>query len=158
MKSRFLATATSVGILISLALIGCKPASLYQYGAAKNSISSKSIYADMERAATWQMDSIRHRGWRHPIQNWTSAALYTGLLAWQDVSSDSATLAFLTNIADSLQWKLKSGPDRYHADNYCIGQLYCRLYELHNDPVRIADLKALADTLKNRPHTESLEW
>lgn len=158
MKSRFLATATSVGILISLALIGCKPASLYQYGAAKNSISSKSIYAEMERAATWQMDSIRHRGWRHPIQNWTSAALYTGLLAWQDVSSDSATLAFLTNIADSLQWKLKSGPDRYHADNYCIGQLYCRLYELHNDPVRIADLKALADTLKNRPHTESLEW
>lgn len=158
MKSRILLLGAFLSIFTILFLIGCKPAALYQYRSAKNSISSKTVYEQMKLAANWQMDSIRHKGWRHPIQDWTSAALYTGLLAWQDVSKDSATLAFLTHIGDSLQWKLKSGKDRYHADNYCIGQLYCELYERHKDQNRIADLRSLADTLKNRPHTESLEW
>jgi len=158
MKSGSSVKLSTFGITALLLLAGCKSASLYQSSVATSGPTAKSIYVNMQRAANWQMDSIKHKGWRHPMGDWTSAALYTGLLAWQEVSKDTATLNFLTGVADSLHWKLKEGSDRYHADNYCVGQLYCQLYNLKKDQNRIADLKALADTLKNRPHTESLAW
>lgn len=145
-------------ILIIATIAGCKTTRLYPTASLNYGITAKSIQHEMQRAATWQIDSIRHKGWRHKMGDWTNGALYTGLLAWADVSKDTAAINLMKQVGDSLQWKLDTGKYRYHADNYCIGQMYCAMYKKDKNPEMIADLKLLADTLKNRPHTESLEW
>jgi rhamnogalacturonyl hydrolase YesR len=75
-----------------------------------------------------------------------------------DVSRDSSYLHFLRQVGEEADWQIIKGPARYFADNYCVGQMYCGLYARDKDPVMIADLKRLADTLIARPHTESLKW
>ena len=144
-----------IGVVLLMGVCGCKP---YQYVANNNDLTTKSIYSQMQRVAKWQLDSIAHKGWRHPKGNWTSATLYAGLYGWYQVSKDSATLNFLTQVADSLHWAFPEGKGRYHADNYCVGQLYCLLYEVDKKQQRIAALKLLVDSITSRPHTESLEW
>lgn len=137
---------------------GCKTSSLSKSKTDQNSITTSSIYKNMDRVAKWQIDSIKNKGWRHNERDWTNGALYAGLLDWAEISKDSSYYVFMKNIGDRFNWKLLSTASRYHADNYCVGQMYCGLYERYHDPKMIADLKLLADTLIARPHTESLEW
>lgn len=121
--------------------------------------TADSILHIMHRTANWQIDSIRRNGWRHQPREWTSGALFTGLTAYAAIAKDSACYAFLKEEAgEKYDWQLQQGKARYFADNYCVGQLYCQLYQLYKDPRMIADLRKLADTLIARPHTEPLEW
>lgn len=126
---------------------------------SKGNESADSIYRILKRTADWQIDSIAHRGWRHPAANWTNGALYAGILEFAQISPDSGKYdSWLENIGAQQGWKLVQGRGRYHADNYCVGQMYCGVYAVRHQPVMIADLRLLADTLIARPHTESLAW
>jgi rhamnogalacturonyl hydrolase YesR len=118
----------------------------------------QAIFNMMRKVADWQVDSIRHKGWRHPERDWTNGALYTGLLAFGNIANDSSWYHFMRTVGVSGDWQIVQGRGRYFADNYCVGQLYCRMYEIYHEPAMIADLRTLADTLIARPHTESLEW
>lgn len=120
--------------------------------------SKESVQNMMKKVANWQLDNIRNEGWRHPERNWTNGALYTGLMAYAKLTSDSSCFHFMKNVGETNNWQIIKGPDRYFADNYCVGQMYCGMYEIYHNPEMIADLKTLADTLIARPHTESLEW
>jgi rhamnogalacturonyl hydrolase YesR len=55
-----------------------------------------------------------------------------------------------------LDWQ--TGPRRFHADDYCIGQTYSLLYAKHKDEKMIAKFRLLADSIAAAPHTEGLEW
>lgn len=123
-----------------------------------SALSGKSVLHMMKKVADWQLDSIRNAGWRHPERNWTNGALYTGLMAYAKLTSDSSCFHFMKNIGETNDWQIIEGPDRYFADNYCVGQMYCGMYEIYHDPLMIADLESLGDTLIARPHTESLVW
>lgn len=138
-------------------IVGCKTASLNK-SSGRQELSTKSIYDDMQKVAKWQIDSIQKNGWRHNERDWTNGALYTGLVAWAKVSKDVSYDDFMKAIGQKFDWQLIKGKSRYHADNYCIGQMYTAMYERYQDPKMIADLRLLADTLIARPHTESLEW
>lgn len=116
-----------------------------------------SIFHVMKKVADWQLDSIRHKGWRHPKRNWTNGALYTGLLVFGKLANDSSYYNFMKKAGDDVDWQLTKGTRRYMADYYCVGQMYCGMYNIYHNPKMIADLKLLADTLIARPHTESLE-
>ena len=121
--------------------------------------SPDSILHAMRKAADWQIDSIRHKGWRHPQRDWTNGALYAGLLSLAELTNDSSYYTFMrTEVGDKFNWQIVKGRARYFADNYCVGQLYSAMYARYHDPEMIADLRLLADTLIARPHTESLEW
>ncbi len=121
--------------------------------------AADSISTMMKRVADWQIDSIRRNGWRHPQRDWTNGALYAGLLATAEATDNEAYYTFMKEeVGDRFDWKLEEGRRRFHADFYCVGQLYTRLYEKYGDRRMIADLQVLADTLLARPHTESLEW
>jgi rhamnogalacturonyl hydrolase YesR len=120
--------------------------------------SKEAVFNIMKKVADWQTDSIRDQGWRHPERDWTMGALYTGLMAFAHVSHDSAYYYFMKNVGNKFDWQIIQGPNRFFADNYCVGQMYCGMYQIYHDPQMIADLKVLADTLIARPHTESLEW
>src|SRR5690606_13896856 len=118
-----------------------------------------SILTIMRRVADWQIDSVRRNGWRHPQRDWTNGALYTGLMAAAEATGDERYYRFMKEeVGDKFGGMLEQGHRRFHADFYCVGQLYCNLYEKYGDPRMIADLQVLADTLLARPHTESLEW
>lgn len=146
------------GIALGIAT-GCHTARKTQASGQRNEFGVDSIRRIMKRVADWQMDSIRHKGWRHPERDWTNGALYAGLLAFARTDPDSSSdYAWLRKIGERYDWKLTQGKARYFADNYCVGQLYCRMSEIYRDPAMVRDLKLLADTLIARPHTESLAW
>jgi unsaturated rhamnogalacturonyl hydrolase len=121
--------------------------------------SPDSIFRLMKKAADWQLDSIRKNGWSHSERDWTNAAMYTGLLKFAELANDKSYYDFLIeNVAQKNNWMLQTDSKRYHADYYCVGQTYCRLYQIYKDPKMIADLENLADSLIVRPHVESLEF
>lgn len=111
------------------------------------------------RVMKWQIDSIKKHGWRHAEGDWTNGALYTGLIAYAKSTNDQSVYKFLKqHVGEKLSYQLSTDSNRYHADYYCIGQLYTSLYAKYKEPMMLTDLKRLADTLLQRPHTESLLW
>jgi rhamnogalacturonyl hydrolase YesR len=144
---------------------GCKTSyKAASSAAAREGFTPDSIYRLMKKTADWQLDSINHKGWRHPERDWTNGALYAGLLAFAKVypekhpASANRYYTMMEEVGNRFNWQIVKGRDRYFADNYCVGQMYCAMYGMHHDLRMIADLKRLADTLIARPHTESLEW
>lgn len=121
--------------------------------------SPDSILHLMKKVADWQVDSFNRKGWSHSERDWTNAALYTGMLKLGALTDGNVYYDFLKeNVGNKYNWMLQPGSNRYNADYYCVGQMYCRLYQIYKDPEMIADLKSLADTLIARPHVESLEF
>lgn len=112
----------------------------------------------MKKVADWQIDSINNKGWRHPERDWTNGALFSGMLAYARLANDSRYYDFMKSVGEKYNWTLLQNYGRYFADNHCVGQLYCRMYQIYHQPEMIADLKRLADSLIARPHTASLEW
>lgn len=145
--------------LCIFSIISCRTSYNNTSVSADRGNTPDSIYHIMKKVADWQIDSIRQKGWRHPEGDWTNGALYAGLLSFAQLSNDPSYYSFMKeSVGEKLDWKLASGRNRYHADFYCVGQLYSRMYQLYKDPAMISDLELLADTLIARPHTESLEW
>ena len=152
---RGLLVKLAFSMAITIAFNGCK--ARHTNSAAKIP-SPESVYTIMKKVADWQLDSIDRKGWRHPERDWTNGALYAGLLKFADVANDPAYYAFMREkVGKKFDWQLYKTNMRYHADFYCVGLMYSRMYSLYKDPKMIADFKALGDTLIARPHTESLE-
>lgn len=124
----------------------------------KQQAKSEAIYQIMKRVADWQIDSINRKGWKHAERDWTNGALYAGLLKFAEVRNEQFYYDFMKNkVGEKFNWQLYDNDLRFHADYYCVGQMYSRMYEIYKEPIMIADLEVLADTLIARPHTESLE-
>ena len=148
-----------LGMAAALAVGSCR--SLQQTTAVKQvpaDMTPQRIFNNMKRAADWQIDNIQHEGWRHKERDWTNGALYAGLLSFARLANDSSYYTFMKEVGNRFGWQLVQGKARYFADHYCVGQMYCQMYAIYQDPKMIADLKLLADTLIARPHQESLEW
>ncbi len=125
---------------------------------SEESPSPESVYTIMKKVADWQLNSISRKGWRHPERDWTNGALYAGLLKFAEVANDPIYYGFMQEkVGKKFDWKLYNTDMRYHADFYCVGLMYSRMYALYKDPKMVADFKLLGDTLIARPHTESLE-
>lgn len=111
------------------------------------------------RVMNWQLDSIKKNGWRHAEDDWTNGALYAGIIAYaKAMGKDPLYDTLKKQVGDKLSYKLNQDSNRYFADFYCVGQLYTELYAKFKNPKMLEDLKNLADTLLQRPHTESLLW
>lgn len=144
---------------LSLLFFSCKTP---QSGAGKSgsakSHTPQQLFSIMKKVADWQLDSFAHKGWRHPERDWTNGAFYSGLMAFAPLANDNKYYTFMKSIGDKYDWNIVHDNARYFADNYCVGQMFCGMYEKYHQPQMIADLRSLADTLIARPHTESLEW
>ncbi len=119
-------------------------------------IKAKSVKKMMEKVADWQLNRWKERGSKYRWYDWTNAAGYTGLLALSNISSKNQYIQALLQRGDSLHWD--TGPRRFHADDYCIGQTYSLLYAKFKEDKMIANFRRLADSIVAAPHTESLEW
>ncbi|RZK58923.1 MAG: glycoside hydrolase family 88 protein [Pedobacter sp.] len=119
-------------------------------------LTSDSVFFQMKKVADWQWKTLETVGWKNPKKDWTSGAMYTGMVAWANLANDETYYRKLIQVGEDNKWQV--GKYRYFADDYCVGQLYSQLYKIYKDPKYIADFKALADTIATLPHTESLEW
>ena len=123
---------------------------------AQKRLKAKDVLATMERVANWQLKTWQQQGSRHPWWDWTNAAGYTGLYALSTYSKNKAYDAVLQEKGNLMGWQ--TGPRRFHADDYCVGQTYALMYMRHRRPEMIAAFKAQADSIVAAPFNESLEW
>ncbi|MFY0254742.1 DUF4861 family protein [Chitinophaga sp. 30R24] len=114
------------------------------------------IRAQMEKVAAWQWRYIAEKGWTHALTDWTNGAMYAGMLSLARVTANPFFIDRLVQVGKENGWN--TGPDRFFADEYCVGQLYAQLYSLYKDPVMTEKFRQLADSIVAAPHTESLEW
>ncbi|WP_316838508.1 glycoside hydrolase family 88 protein [Pedobacter gandavensis] len=136
------------------------PLTLFLFGKSnaqqKQQRSASSIISQMKNVADWQWTSLETEGWKNPKKDWTSGAMYTGMMAWSQLADTNLYYQKLIQVAEDNKWK--TGGYRFFADDYCVGQTYAQLYNIYKTPVFIEDLKNLGDSLVKLPHTESLEW
>lgn len=121
-----------------------------------NTLSAQFIRGYMEKVANWQWQSIERKGWANPQTNWTNGAMYAGMMALSQVTDNPFFIQRLVQVGKDNDWN--TGPDRFFADEYCIGQLYAQLYPYYKDPVMIDKFRKLADSIVAAPHTEPLDW
>ena len=114
------------------------------------------ILASMQQVADWQLHNWDTGGFKRRKYDWTYAAAYTGLAELSVISKDKKYEALLLKIGEDLDWN--TGARRFMADDYCVAQMYCKLYAIHKDEKMIAHFRQLADSIIQQPHTESLEW
>ncbi|WP_017257332.1 glycoside hydrolase family 88 protein [Pedobacter arcticus] len=131
-------------------------ASTYSITFAQSNLQPDSIIHIMKKTADWQWKDLAENGWKTPKTDWTNGALYTGMMAWGKIANDNTYYKKLIEVGNDNKWGL--GPERYFADDYCVGQTYSQLYQIYKDPKYIAKFKNRADTIVTLPHTESLLW
>ena len=119
-----------------------------------NNLKPENIMNIMHKVADWQIAKLQSP--EKASNDWTYATLYAGLFDFGKLSKDKKYVRFLYNVGQELDWN--TGKIRFHADEYCIGQTYCELYEIYHEPNIIGKFHALADSIVAKPHIESLEF
>ncbi|PSL50259.1 rhamnogalacturonyl hydrolase YesR [Chitinophaga niastensis] len=131
-----------------------------QTATAKSTVTTPfttlAVRAQMEKVATWQWQHIAANGWSHSPLDWTNGAMYAGMMSLSKITSNPFFIDRLVQVGKDNNWN--TGPDRFMADEYCVGQLYSQLYSLYKDPVMIDKFSKLADSIVAAPHTEPLDW
>lgn len=119
-------------------------------------LKQKTILNIMHKVADWQLNEWNTKGFNHPAVDWTNAACYTGIYALGAIKGNDKYLSALIKIGGDLRWN--TGPSRFMADDYCVGQTYSLLYTKYQDKKMIAAFIKQADSIANKPHDEPLEW
>lgn len=108
--------------------------------------------AMMEKVADWQLlNPSRH----HPLE-WTQGAYYAGLMALSDLSLNSKYSDALLAVGEKHAWGLRSVSD--HADDHAVGQLYCELYRIYDDPNMLLALKNCFDLVIAKKRSGLIYW
>lgn len=123
---------------------------------AQATLTPSGVFNAMQKTANWQIDHIQKNGWRYPPTDWTNGAYYAGQMAWAKIANDDKQLNFLKAVGDTNKWS--GGPERFFADDYCVGQTYAELFMIYKDSIMIKPMIELGNDVLRKPHTESLLW
>lgn len=145
-------------ILYLVIQTGCSMKKNQSRRGLNQAIDPDSVSLIMKKVADWQVASILSDGWKHPKRQWTNAVFYTGLFEFARFVDDSSYFTFLKEIGQEFNWEIDKSKSRYFADAYCIGQMYCQLYDIYRNPQMISDVRRVADELISRTHDEPLVW
>jgi unsaturated rhamnogalacturonyl hydrolase len=115
-------------------------------------IVSADVLAFMEKVAKWQLANPS----QHRSTDWTVGALSAGMMALSDVATDPEYRRAMMTLGQINGWR--AGPGTYNANDYCIGQMYCEMYMIYNDPAMIAPLREQFDYIIANPPRTSLSW
>src|ERR1019366_745107 len=126
-------------------MVGALAATLASNAAEAPKVTKEARLEIMQKAATWQLANPS----KHPPTDWTHGALYDGMMALGDLSADPKYRAAMMSAGQTNLWK--PGKNVYHADDYCVGQMYCEMYSLYRDPGMIAPLRERFDYILASP-------
>lgn len=117
----------------------------------------------MRRVADWQLDHFEEQSAKgsiwpnsHAKWAWTNATMYLGLEKCATLTGDEKYWGFLKDIGRANRWQ--TGPDIYFADDICVTQLYCELYERYKDPEMLKHSIRTLDSIMTHPATGSLSF
>jgi unsaturated rhamnogalacturonyl hydrolase len=116
----------------------------------KPDMKSSEVKTVLKAVADWQLRTPL----THNLGDWTNAALYAGMVEWAGIAGDDSYYTWLRGIADKLSWNyyVHENPlRRYHADDYCVGQLYVELYRKYDEKSMIQPLKLYLDQMYLNP-------
>lgn len=123
----------------------------------KPDLNKADVRTVLKAVADWQIKTpLTH----HPA-DWTNAALYAGMVDWAGIAGDDTYYKWLKDIAGKLSWNyyVHDNPlRRYHADDYCVGQLYAELYRKYHDKNMIKPMRAYLDQILKDPAKGDLKF
>jgi rhamnogalacturonyl hydrolase YesR len=112
---------------------------------------SADVLASMQKVADWQLGHPS----QEPALRWTQAVWYTGMMALGDLSRDARYHEAMMAVGRASGWRMGERP--YHADDYCVGQMYCEMYLQRRDPAMIFPLREQFDYVLTHPSRGSVE-
>ncbi|HLA85778.1 MAG TPA: glycoside hydrolase family 88 protein [Thermoguttaceae bacterium] len=107
--------------------------------------------AIMRKVADWQLAHPANRR----LDDWTHGALYAGMMALGDLSPDPKYRDAMMSVGKANQWN--PGFMVYHADDHCVGQMYCEMYTHYRNPAMLAPLRARLDYVLTNPSKGKVE-
>lgn len=114
-------------------------------------INVKNIKKVMKSVADWQ---IANPSKHHPL-DWTHGALYAGMAEWAETAGNKKYYEWLKAVGDKNSWDYYKHPEdplrRYHADDYCVGQMYLELYRKYRDEKMITPMRNYLDQILSDP-------
>jgi unsaturated rhamnogalacturonyl hydrolase len=120
-------------------------------------LNTKAIKSVLKKVADYQVQTpLTHTG-----ADWTNGALYAGMAAWAKIAGDEKYYNWLKEMGDRNNWTYNPREDprgRYHADDYCVGQMYLELYRKYKDPEMITPMRNYFDQILQNPSTGELEF
>ncbi len=94
-----------------------------------------------------------------PSNIWTRAVYYEGLMDLYNTKADQAYLDYAISWGEAHNWGLRDGHVYTRdADNQCCGQTYIDLYNMDQQPERIADITASVDSMLNTTKIDDWDW
>jgi rhamnogalacturonyl hydrolase YesR len=97
----------------------------------------------------------------HTETDWTNGALYAGMVEWAKIAGNDKYFEWLKDIGQRNGWTYMHRQDprgRYHADDYCVGQMYIEMYRKYKDPAMIDPMREYFDQILKNPPERSLEF
>lgn len=123
----------------------------------RDNLTKTDVKNVMKAVADWQINTPL----THNAADWTNAALYAGMVEWASIAGDNKYYDWLIDIGDKLKWNyyVHENPlRRYHADDYCVGQMYIEMYRKFKDKKMIEPIRASLDQILKDPATGDLKF
>ena len=125
--------------------------------AFKDNLTRSDIKTVLKAVADWQIKTPL----THHLADWTNGALYAGMVEWADIAGDESYYKWLREIAEKNSWTyyIHDNPlRRYHADDYCVGQMYIELYRKYKDKKMMKPLRGYLDRILEDPAKGDLKF
>jgi rhamnogalacturonyl hydrolase YesR len=116
----------------------------------KGDLNKNDVRTVLKTVADWQVRTPL----THHTADWTNGALYAGMADWAGIAGDNSYYEWLKGIGDKNSWTYYIQDNqlrRYHADDYCIGQMYVELYRRYGDKKMIQPMRAYFDQILKDP-------
>ncbi len=143
------------GMLILLSITGyTQEQTNSQFNDALEPDALKSV---LKAVADWQVKTPL----THHTADWTNAALYAGMVDWAGIADNDFYFEWLKEKGAANNWTYyiqKNPLRRYHADDYCVGQMYIELYRKYGDRKMISSLRAYLDQILKDPAKGDLKF
>lgn len=122
-----------------------------------DNLSADSVKSVLKAVAGRQLKTpLTH----HPA-DWTNGALYAGMAEWASIADNKIYYEWLKETGDKNKWNyfVQDNPLRsYHADDYCVGQMYLELYRKYGERRMIKHIREHLNTILRHPAKGSLQF
>jgi rhamnogalacturonyl hydrolase YesR len=125
--------------------------------AFRDDLTGSDVRNVLKAVADWQIKTPI----THHLADWTNAALYAGIVEWAGIAGDEIYYNWLREIAEKNSWTyyIHDNPlRRYHADDYCVGQLYIELYRKYDDKKMVKPIREYLDQILKDPAKGDLKF
>lgn len=154
-------------ILLSVLHLGCNDKNAEN---KKNNIDKENtscvdknkLTEQLNKVANWQINNFSYSTTTNlhdkGIASWTNATFYVGLNEWANTTDENAALfEWLKEIGDTTDWMVPSNFKNhsqyqlYHADEFCIAQMYLDAYVKYGDPKMLDSVRERVNWAMDNP-------